>query len=214
MTLALVSTCAIISLYTYWDVYMARVTVEDCIDKVANRFKLVLMAAKRARDLERGAKPSVVRDNDKSTILALREIAEEAISLENLENLTRQNIISDEAELPYEDNELQLRSDDEIDDEDDEFDGEETETEEDDDWETSDNPYNRRIMTDDDDLESYEGNDDRSEDELDEDNETEDDYDEDETGISEFDDEEDEEFEDDLEDDFLDETNEEDEDDE
>ena len=39
---------------------MARVTVEDCIEKVANRFKLVLMAAKRARDLERGAKPSVV----------------------------------------------------------------------------------------------------------------------------------------------------------
>ena len=79
---------------------MARVTVEDCIDKVANRFKLVLMAAKRARDLERGAKPSVVRDNDKSTILALREIAEEAISIDGLENLTKQNIINDESELP------------------------------------------------------------------------------------------------------------------
>ena len=74
---------------------MARVTVEDCIEKVNNRFKLVLMAAKRAKDLERGARASVARDNDKSTIIALREIAEEAISLEGLESIAKQSVVSD-----------------------------------------------------------------------------------------------------------------------
>ena len=124
---------------------MARVTVEDCTEKVPNRFKLVLMAAKRARDIERGAKPSVVRDNDKSTIVALREIAEEAISLENLEDITRQTIVNDEAELPYEDNEEQMRvNDDEGLRDDDEEDVDATETVDDDDWDVSDNPYNRR----------------------------------------------------------------------
>lgn len=55
---------------------MARVTVEDCLDKVDNRFDLVLAAAKRARDLTRGAVARVPIDNDKSTVVALREIAE------------------------------------------------------------------------------------------------------------------------------------------
>ncbi len=55
---------------------MARVTVEDCLDKVDNRFDLVLAAAKRARDLTRGADPRVALENDKPTVLALREIAE------------------------------------------------------------------------------------------------------------------------------------------
>lgn len=68
---------------------MARVTVEDCIEKVPNRFELVLMAAKRAKDIERGAMPSISRDNDKSTIIALREIAEETISLEGLKELAK-----------------------------------------------------------------------------------------------------------------------------
>ncbi len=124
---------------------MARVTVEDCINKVPNRFKLVLMAAKRARDIERGAKPSVVRDNDKSTVLALREIAEDAVSLENLEELTRQSIINNEAELSYEQDQEEERlkniNEEEIGDED--LNDDEFLEEDDDDWDVSDNPYNR-----------------------------------------------------------------------
>ncbi len=183
---------------------MARVTVEDCIEKVANRFKLVLMAAKRARDLERGAKPSVVRDNDKSTILALREIAEEAISLENLESLTKQNIINDEAELPYENEEVQLRSDSDTNEDDDEFDDEELENEDDDDWETSDNPYNRRIPVDDNEkFETYDNSDEQETSEDDSDDEYED-NDEEELD-EEYDEEDIEDYEDDLDDDVLDE---------
>ncbi|HHB11797.1 MAG TPA: DNA-directed RNA polymerase subunit omega [Chromatiales bacterium] len=59
---------------------MARVTVEDCLEKVDNRFQLVLLAAKRARQLERGAEPLVEPENDKPTVIALREIAEGKIS--------------------------------------------------------------------------------------------------------------------------------------
>ena len=54
---------------------MARITVEDCIDKVGNRFELVLLATKRARQITRGAMPLVEVDNDKPTVIALREIA-------------------------------------------------------------------------------------------------------------------------------------------
>lgn len=74
---------------------MARVTVEDCIEKVNNRFELVLMASRRAKDIERGATPSVARNNDKPTIIALREIAEEAISLPGLQELTKRGLIED-----------------------------------------------------------------------------------------------------------------------
>ena len=63
---------------------MARVTVEDCIDKVPNRFELVLLAARRARNIHSGAPLAVERDNDKNPVVALREIAEEAIELEAL----------------------------------------------------------------------------------------------------------------------------------
>jgi len=55
---------------------MARVTVEDCIEKEGNRFKLVLMATKRARQIARGMPALVAEENDKPTVLALREIAE------------------------------------------------------------------------------------------------------------------------------------------
>jgi DNA-directed RNA polymerase subunit omega len=72
---------------------MARVTVEDCIKKVNNRFELVLMAARRAGDLEMGIQPSIPRDNDKATIIALREIAEETISLDGLKELTKKRLI-------------------------------------------------------------------------------------------------------------------------
>ncbi|HEX7043561.1 MAG TPA: DNA-directed RNA polymerase subunit omega [Burkholderiales bacterium] len=54
---------------------MARITVEDCLENVENRFQLVLVAAKRARQLSQGAEPCVPRENDKPTVLALREIA-------------------------------------------------------------------------------------------------------------------------------------------
>ena len=55
---------------------MARLTIEDCLKHVNNRFELVLKAAKRARELERGAEPLVEWENDKPTVVALREIAE------------------------------------------------------------------------------------------------------------------------------------------
>ncbi|MBB4305154.1 DNA-directed RNA polymerase subunit omega [Rhodobium orientis] len=63
---------------------MARVTVEDCIDKVDNRFELVLLAAHRARMVSSGAPLTVDRDNDKNPVVALREIAEETVSPEDL----------------------------------------------------------------------------------------------------------------------------------
>jgi len=59
---------------------MARVTVEDCIDKVDNRFELVLLAAHRGRMISSGSQITVDRDNDKNPVVALREIADEAIS--------------------------------------------------------------------------------------------------------------------------------------
>jgi DNA-directed RNA polymerase subunit omega len=59
---------------------MARVTVEDCIDKVDNRFELVLLAGHRARQISQGASITVARDNDKNPVVALREIADETLS--------------------------------------------------------------------------------------------------------------------------------------
>jgi len=59
---------------------MARVTVEDCIDKVDNRFELVLLAGHRARQISQGAQITVPRDNDKNPVVALREIADETLS--------------------------------------------------------------------------------------------------------------------------------------
>ena len=63
---------------------MARVTVEDCIDKVENRFELVLLASHRARMVSSGSQITVDRDNDKNPVVALREIAETTISPEDL----------------------------------------------------------------------------------------------------------------------------------
>jgi DNA-directed RNA polymerase subunit omega len=63
---------------------MARVTVEDCIDKVENRFDLVLLASHRARMISSGAQITVERDNDKNPVVALREIAETTVSPEDL----------------------------------------------------------------------------------------------------------------------------------
>lgn len=64
---------------------MARVTVEDCVDKVPNRFDLVLLAAQRARQISGGADLTIDRDRDKNPVVALREIAEETVRPRNLE---------------------------------------------------------------------------------------------------------------------------------
>lgn len=66
---------------------MARVTVEDCVVKVPNRFELVLLAAQRARALAGGAGPTLARENDKNPVIALREIAEGTIDTEDLRQL-------------------------------------------------------------------------------------------------------------------------------
>jgi len=63
---------------------MARVTVEDCIDKVTNRFELVMVSGKRARQISSGAPLTIDRDNDKNAVVSLREIASETVSVDNL----------------------------------------------------------------------------------------------------------------------------------
>ena len=64
---------------------MARVTVEDCIDKIPNRYELLMVAAQRAKDIASGAPLTIDRDNDKNSVVALREIAEETVSIEELQ---------------------------------------------------------------------------------------------------------------------------------
>lgn len=64
---------------------MARVTVEDCVDKIPNRYELLMVAAQRAKDISTGSPLTVARDNDKNSVVALREIAEETISIEELQ---------------------------------------------------------------------------------------------------------------------------------
>jgi DNA-directed RNA polymerase subunit omega len=79
---------------------MARVTVEDCVQKVPNRFELVMLASQRAREISAGAKETVERDNDKNPVIALREIADETVQLDNLrESLVR----SLQRHLPFDD---------------------------------------------------------------------------------------------------------------
>lgn len=64
---------------------MARVTVEDCIDKIPNRYELLMVAAQRAKDIAAGSPITVAKDNDKNPVIALREIAEETVSIEELQ---------------------------------------------------------------------------------------------------------------------------------
>ncbi|SHH97093.1 DNA-directed RNA polymerase subunit omega [Marivita hallyeonensis] len=83
---------------------MARVTVEDCVDKVPNRFELVMLAAHRAREVSSGAAITVDRDNDKNPVVALREIAEETQSADELrERLIESNQTQIEVDEPEED---------------------------------------------------------------------------------------------------------------
>ena len=71
---------------------MARVTVEDCVDKVPNRFDLVLMAAQRARQVSGGADLTIERDRDKNPVVALREIAEQTVKPRDLEEAVISNL--------------------------------------------------------------------------------------------------------------------------
>ena len=83
---------------------MARVTVEDCVDKVPNRFDLVLLAAHRAREISTGSAITVIRDNDKNPVVSLREIADETQSAGELrERLIESNQIQIEVDEPEED---------------------------------------------------------------------------------------------------------------
>ncbi len=83
---------------------MARVTVEDCVEKVTNRFDLVLLAAQRARDISAGAQIEIERDDDKNPVVALREIAEGTVSLDGIqEALVRRFQKQAERDEPEED---------------------------------------------------------------------------------------------------------------
>ena len=96
---------------------MARITVEDCIDKFPSRFELVLVASQRARKLHSGDNPTIEKDNDKNTVVALREIGDSAISVNDMkENLIQEYqtvTINDEEEENF-----QLESSNSVDSED------------------------------------------------------------------------------------------------
>ena len=82
---------------------MARVTVEDCVDKIPNRFDLVLLAAQRAREIAGGAELTLDRDRDKNPVVALREIAEETVRPANLKETL---VTSMQRVLPDDDDEM------------------------------------------------------------------------------------------------------------
>ena len=83
---------------------MARVTVEDCVDKVPNRFELVMLASHRSRELSSGSEITVERDNDKNPVVSLREIAEETQSADELrERAIESNQTQIEVDEPEED---------------------------------------------------------------------------------------------------------------
>ena len=84
---------------------MARVTVEDCVDKIPNRFDLVLFAAQRARQISGGAELTLDRDRDKNPVVALREIAEETVRPDHLQEAlvgSLQRVQIDDEEAPDE----------------------------------------------------------------------------------------------------------------
>jgi len=88
---------------------MARVTVEDCVTRVPNRFELVLVAAQRARDISSGSVITVERDNDKNPVVALREIADATVEVDALQNALVTGLQKQpEIDEPEEDRELTL----------------------------------------------------------------------------------------------------------
>ena len=82
---------------------MARVTVEDCVDKIPNRFDLVLLAAQRAREISGGAEITLDRDRDKNPVVALREIAEQTVKPKDLQEAAVTNL---QKILPDDDDEM------------------------------------------------------------------------------------------------------------
>ena len=96
---------------------MARITVEDCIDKFPSRFELVLIASNRARKLYSGEEPTVERDNDKNSVIALREIAEGTISAEDfktslIEEYQTVSLIDEEEDIAIENSNSQNEKED------------------------------------------------------------------------------------------------------
>ena len=88
---------------------MARVTVEDCVERIPNRFELVMLAAKRSREISSGSSLTVERDNDKNPVVALREIADETVPLSDLrEELVRGLQKHIEVDEPEEDDEIEM----------------------------------------------------------------------------------------------------------
>ena len=88
---------------------MARVTVEDCVERVPNRFELVMLAAKRSRAISSGSDLTVERDNDKNPVCALREIADDGVPLDDLrEELVRGLQKHIEVDEPEEDDEIEM----------------------------------------------------------------------------------------------------------
>lgn len=81
---------------------MARVTVEDCLDHVENRFELVLLGSKRARQIANGKEPMVPWENDKPTVVALREIAEGLIDNDVISRVNREDLEEESVEEPEE----------------------------------------------------------------------------------------------------------------
>ena len=78
---------------------MARLTIEDCLHNVDNRYDLVLLASKRARQIAMGIQPLVEEDNDKPTVIALREIAEGLVTADNVDALGKPSYVEEDVEL-------------------------------------------------------------------------------------------------------------------
>lgn len=88
---------------------MARVTVEDCVEKIPNRFELVMLASQRARAIAAGSGITVDRDNDKNPVVALREIADETVDLDGLrQGLVKKEQRTQEPDEPVEDDMMEL----------------------------------------------------------------------------------------------------------
>jgi len=99
---------------------MARITVEDCIDKFESRFELVLVASNRARKLHSGESPTVEKDNDKPTVISLREIADETLSIESLKDKLIQEyqtvspLDEEDLSLDYSGSEIEIKDEDDV----------------------------------------------------------------------------------------------------
>ena len=81
---------------------MARLTVEDCLENVANRYDLVMLASKRARQIAMGADPLISPENDKPTVIALREIAENLVTNDNIDKINQFDTDEEFSEADFE----------------------------------------------------------------------------------------------------------------